>query len=419
MNRFIKIKKPITISISPNTEEDDINLIKKIFFQPHLHQKDNYLKLLENKLKDKFGFRYLFLTNSGRSAFFILLKALDLKPQSEVAIQGFTCNAAINPILWNNLKPLYIDIDRSWNLDIEDLERKVTPRTKVVVVQHSFGVPAKMKEIKTFCQKHNLLLVEDLALSLGAKYNNQYCGSFSDASYLSFGRDKVISSVFGGALATNSEATAKQIGKIYKTIAKPNLFWTYQQLLHPLITYILLPIYYLKITRIIIFLFQKAGILSKAVTHQENRGEMPSFFPKKLPNQLAALALNQIVKLDKFNQHRQKIAQIYQQKIALPSQEINKISEPIYLRYNVILKNSQEIIKKLRKNQIYLGDWYRQPIDPIQTNLKQLNYSWGLCPKAEKLVSKIINLPTHINISEDDARLIVNYIKTVFIKDSL
>jgi UDP-N-acetylmuramoyl-tripeptide--D-alanyl-D-alanine ligase len=404
-------QKSIVISLSPNIEEDDITLAKKLFFQPYLHQRNNYLNQLEQKLKEKFGFHNVFLTNSGRSAFYLLLKALNFKPKSEIAIQGFTCNAAVNPILWNNLKPLYIDIDDSWNLNVKDLERKINPKTKMVVIQHSFGIPAEIKEIQVFCQKHNLFLIEDLALSLGAKYNNQYCSSFSDASYLSFGRDKVISSVFGGALVTNNFQITKKIAKVYQTLPYPSIFWTYQQLLHPLITYNVLPIYHLKISRILILLLQKLTILSKAVTNQENRGKMPSFFPKKLPNQLAALAENQLDKLDKFNQHRQKIAQIYQQRLTLPSQKINKNSKPICLRYNVVLNNAQEIIKRLRKERIYLGNWYSKPIDPKQTNLEQFGYQPGICPKAEKIAGKIINLPTHINISERQARLIIKKLK--------
>jgi len=405
-----QVKKPITIAISPNLEKDDLALVKKIFFPPQLQPTDNYLKPLEEKIKRKFGFKYVFLTNSGRSAFYLLLQALNLKPNTEVALQGFTCNAAVNPILWHNLKPLYLDIDDSWNLDIEDLERKINPKTKIVVVQHSFGVPAKIKEIKTFCQKHHLFLVEDLALSLGAKYEGQFCGNFGDASYLSFGRDKVISSVFGGALVTNNEGLAQKINKIYQTLPFPSIFWTYQQLLHPLITANLLPFYHLKISRFLFFLLQKLGFLSKAVIDQENRGEKPAFFPRKLPNQLAALALNQLEKLEKFNKHRQKISQIYQKKLALPSQKINKNSQPIYLRYNIIVKNAQEIIKKLRKEGIYLGDWYTKPIDPRETDLERFGYQEGTCPRAEKLVGKIINLPTHINISENEAHFITQKI---------
>lgn len=412
------MKKPITISISPNMEKDDYQLTRKLFLQPRLHFQNNYLLQLEKYLKKKFSFRYIFLTNSGRSAFFLLFKALNFKTDSQVAIQGFTCNAAVNPILWSNLKPLYIDIDDSWNLDIKDLEGKITPKTKMLVIQHSFGIPAKIREIKTFCQKHNLFLVEDLALSLGTKYDNQYCGSFSDAAYLSFGRDKVISSIFGGALITNNHQLAKNINKIYQTISLPSIFWTYQQLLHPLITYNLLPIYQLKISRILIYLLQKLAILSKAVSNQENRGEMPSSFPKKLPNHLAALALYQLKKLDKFNQHRIKIAQIYQKELSSANQKLNKNSQPIYLRYNMVLNNAQEIIKKLKREGVYLGDWYTKPIDPKETDLERFGYRPGMCPKAEKIVGKIINLPTHINISEKDVRLIINYIeKNKYVKN--
>lgn len=405
-------KKPIIISLSPNIEPDDVQLTKKLFFQPQLHKKDNYLKQLEELIKNKFGFKYVFLTNSGRSAFFILLKALNLPKNSQIAIQGFTCNAAVNPILWNNLKPIYIDIDESWNLDPRDLERKINPNIKCVVLQHSFGIPAKIEEIKALCQKHHLFLIEDLALSLGAKYKEKYCGNFSEASYLSFGRDKVISSVFGGAVVTNNKDLAKKIEIIYQKLPYPSIFWTYQQLTHPFLTSWLLPTYHLKISRGLFWLFQKLGIISKALVEKENRGERPKIFPAKLPNQLAALAFNQLKKLDRFNQHRQNIAKIYQNLLKnYQTQKINKESFPIFLRYNIVTNQAQEIIKKLRKEKIYLGDWYTKPIDPKNTNLEKFGYQKGDCPKAEKIAGKIINLPTHINISKIEAELIIKELK--------
>ena len=407
------LKKPVVISLSPNLEKDDIKLVKKILLQPQLYQKNNYLKQLEEKIKTRFGFKYVFLTNAGRSAFFLLLKALNFPKDSQVAIQGFTCNAAINPILWNDLKPLYIDIDDSWNLDVNDLERKINPKIKMVVIQHSFGFPAKIEMVKKICQKLHLFLVEDLALSLGAKYKGKYCGLYGDAAYLSFGRDKVISSVFGGALVTNNKNLAEKINYLYQKLPYPSIFWTYQQLIHPLITYNLLPFYYFKITRFLIWSFQKLGLLSKAVIPPENRGKQPTIFPKKLPNQLAALALNQLEKLERFNQHRKRIAQIYQQKLSL-DQKINPNSEPIYLRYNILSNNAQKIIKTLKKEGIYLGDWYTKPIDPKNTDLKKFNYQKGICPYAEKIIGKVINLPTHINISENEAKRIVEMIIKIY-----
>lgn len=392
-------KTPITTSISPNIEKDDLILVKKLIFQPRLGKKNDFIKELEEKIKTKFGFKHVFLTNSARAAFYLLLKALNFKASSQIAIQGFTCSAAINPILWNGLMPLYIDIDDSWNLDPGDLKKKINPKTKAVVVQHSFGVPANIEAIKKVCREKELFLVEDLALSLGAKYQNKYCGTFSDAAYLSFGRDKVISSVFGGALITNDQKLAEKILPHYQNLRTPSIFWTYQQLFHPLIFSLIMPFYHLKMIRLFLFVLQRFNLVSLPVT--------ANFISAKLPNQLAVLALNQLNKLERFNANRKKIAKIYQKELNFPTQKTTKNTQPVYLRYNFVNKNAQRIIKNLRKEKIYLGDWYSQPIDPPKTDLNLFHYKRGMCPKAERLAGSILNLPTHINITENQARFIV------------
>lgn len=410
-------KDTIVIGVSPNLQKDDYLLAKKIFFQPQLNSKDNNINSLKKAIKDKFGFKYVFLTNSARSAFYLLLKSLELPKNTQIAVQGLNCNAVVNPILWAGLKPIFIDIDQSWNLDYKDLERHINSNLKGVVVQHSFGVPAKLEPIMALCKKNNLYLFEDLALSLGAKYNQKFCGHFGIASFLSFGRDKIISSVFGGALVTNNSHLAQKIEKKYQKISYPPILWSYQQLLHPIITYKLLPIYHYKLVRLLLFIFQRFLLLSKPIYLEEHRASKPYLFPKKLPNHLAALALNQLKKIDYLNEHRKYIANIYKKNLCLKTQKINEKSDPIYLRYNIVIDKAQKLITRLRKKKIYLGDWYTQVIDPKETDLKKIGYQIGKCPNAEKIAGRIINLPTHINIKKADALYLINNLNDLIKKN--
>lgn len=406
-------KKTITIGLSPNLEKDDYLLTLKIFFKPSLFSRNNYLTQLENLIKRKFGFKYVFLTDSGRSAFYLLLKSLNWPKNSQIAIQGFTCNAAVNPILWAGLKPVYIDIDDSWNLDSKDLDRHINPKLKGVVVQHSFGFSANLEPIKAVCQKNQLFLIEDLALSLGTKFENKYCGNFSDAAILSFGRDKVVSSVFGGALITNNDLVANKIKVVYGKLPNPNFLWVYQQLFHPIITFHLKHFFHLKLARLLLWFFQKISLISLPIRKEEYKASKPSFYPKKMPNHLAALAINQLNKIDHLNNHRKKIAAIYQKILGPCSQKIFEGSQPIFLRYNIISRKTNSVIQNLRKQRIFLGNWYSQPIDPKGTDLKKFYYQKGLYPHAEKIAGNIINLPTHINISINDAYYLANKIKSL------
>ncbi len=414
----MNFSKPIFISLSPNIEKDDLLLVLKIIFQPWIWKKVKEIEKLEKEFRNFLGVKYTISFNSGRSALLAILNSLGIEKESEVLLQAFTCNAAVNPIIWSNLKPVFVDIDeRTLNIDPEDLKRKITPKSRVVMVQHTFGLPAKIDEILEICQKYNLILIEDCAHSLGAKYQGKLCGTFGRASFFSFGRDKIISSVYGGMVATNDSILGEKIREFQKKCPLPSYLWIKQQLLHPILTEIIIkPLYSVfGVGKWLLIFFQKINILSKAIGKEEKRGKLPSNFPQKMPNALAILALNQLKKLERFNEHRKKIAKIYDQKLRdlnfqLPLEQ----EERIYMRYSLILKNleTEKILKEFAKRKIFLDDgWRKTAIVPPDTDQESMQYIFGSCPKAEKIAKNILNLPTHINISKKEALKIISFLK--------
>ena len=153
--------RPISISLSPNTEKDDIWLAFKLLFQPWLLKSHgNSSREIEEEFKKYLNVKYAISFNSGRSAFLAILNSLGLEKGSEVLLQTFTCNAVPNRIIWAGLKPVYVDCDeKTFNIDIEDLKRKITSNSRVVVIQHTFGLPAKIDEILEICRQNNLILI--------------------------------------------------------------------------------------------------------------------------------------------------------------------------------------------------------------------------------------------------------------------
>ncbi len=404
--------KPISISLSPNTEKDDISLALRLNFKPSLWKNGKTINELEGEFKKYLGVKYAISFNSGRSSLMAILNSLGLEKESEVLLQAFTCNAVANPVIWNNLKPIYVDCnEETFNIDIEDLKRKITSRSKVLIVQHTFGLPADMDGILEICRQNNLILIEDCAHSLGAEYKGRKVGTFGKASFFSFSRDKVISSVYGGVATTNDYELAKKIIQYQEKLDCPSYFWIKQQLLHPtLMNRLILPTYKI-FGKYVLVLFQWLHILSKAVHWKEKRGMRPSYFPKRLPNALAILALDQFRKLERFNNHRKEIADFYRKELANISFELPPREEQIYLRFAVKHPEAHEIIRKAWQNNLLIGDWYTNPVAPYDTKLDKLQYKSGSCPKAERLSGKTLNLPTHINISKEDAKKIVDFIK--------
>ena len=344
-----------------------------------------------------------------------IFSSLDLEKGDEVLLQSFTCNAAVNPIVWAGLKPVYVDCDeKTFNIDIEDLKKKITPQTKAVMVQHTFGKPAEMDDILKICQQYNLILIEDCAHSLGASYHGKKVGTFGKAAFFSFSRDKVISSVYGGMALTDDPELGKRIREYQEKAGFPSYFWVKQQLLHPvLMNWLILPTYRFP-GKYFLILFQWLHILSKAVHWKEKRAKRPGYFPKRLPNALAVLALKQFGKLERFNNHRRGVAEFYikelsNSKYSIPDAEYCKDS--IFLRFSVSHPKAREIIRQAWRKNLLIGDWYTIPIAPYDTKLEKVHYLLGCCPEAEDLSRETFNLPTHINISEKEAKIIVDFLK--------
>lgn len=442
MNPF----KPIFISLSPNTEKDDIWLALKLIFQPWKWKRGKKIEELESQFREYLGIKYAISFNSGRAGLIAILEAMEIKPGDEVLLQGFTCNSAVNPILNQGAMPVFVDIDSTLNLNPEDLKKKIVPKSKAVMIQHTFGWPAQIEEILKIAKDSNphsargafqeggreggvpakggapnLFLIEDCAHALGAKYQGKFCGTFGDVAFFSFGRDKIISSIFGGMVVTNNEKIGERIKEFRDKLDYPSNFWILQQLLHPiLINYLILPAYGLanNLGRIFLGLSHKLSILSKAVYKKEKRGEIPKYFPKRLPNALAILALNQFRKLERFNEHRRQIASFYERELKnagfnLPLAKSQRDKVPTFMRYPILVNfDTDEILQKLRRKKIFLDDgWRKSPVIPSDTNIDKMKYPFGSCPQVEKVAQNIVNLPTHINISQEGAKKIVDFLK--------
>ena len=410
--------RPIAISLSPNTERDDVILAIKILFSPIRWFNFNETEKLENEFAKIFGKNYKAIAvNSGRSASYLILKTLGIKDYDEVALQSLTCVAVPNSILWLNGKPLYIDVDNSFNLDPKDLSEKISEKTKTIIVQHTFGIPADMEKILKVARKRKIPVIEDCALALGGKYNNKLLGTLGDISFFSFGRDKVISSVFGGMILCKDKKLYEKLLDARDKLDYPGPRWVMQQLLHPILFSIILPLYNFglgKVTlgKIMLFLFLKLGVLSKPVYWQEELGQKPKVFPTKLPGALSVLALNQLHKLEKFNNHRKEIANIYFQKLKASNFNLpDKKQGSIWVRFPIISENSKKVFDCAKKKGVLLGDWYKDIVVPVK-NLSVASYEKGSCPNAQALAGKIINLPTYPSLNEKAAKQVVQLIKS-------
>ncbi len=392
--RFQKIISP---SLSPNAEAEDVGQTIRVILTPSTWQRGQAIDDVEQWFTQHLEASVAVSFDSGRSALLTILQAFGIGRGDEVLMQAFTCVAVPNSVRWAGAAPVYVDIDDSFNIDPKDLEKKITKRSKAIIVQHTFGVPAQMDAILAIAKKYKLIVIEDCAHALGATYKGKKVGTLGDAAFFSFGRDKVVSSVWGGIATINAKCqmpNAKyKLKKFQEELPYPSRAWIAQQLFHPIAFAAILPTYNLLIGKVMLEAFKRTRLLSIP--------NPPFLFPRRYPNALAQLFLKQLAKLERYNETRRHIASYYYD--VLRSGTLDKGA--IYLRYPIRVDDPLNVIRHAKRHGILLGNWYHNIIDPKGVDLNAIGYVRGSCPRAEDAAAHIVNLPTLI--TEDEAHEVI------------
>jgi perosamine synthetase len=161
---------------------------------------------LETWAREFFEVRHALAVGSGTAALASAYFALGLQPHDEILVPTYTFHATCAPLFRMGVTPVLYDCDpTSARADIADLERRITPATRAVVVTHMFGLPAEMDEVMLIARRHGLAVIEDAAQAHGAYYRGRYVGTFGDVGCLSLGGQKMITGGMGGLILTDRE----------------------------------------------------------------------------------------------------------------------------------------------------------------------------------------------------------------------
>ena len=221
-----KFEKKVWLS-TPTMHGDEIKYVTEAYETNWMSTVGENINVIETQLAEKVGVKYAVALASGTSALHMAVKLAGLKAGERVFCTDMTFAATVNPIVYEKGIPVFIDSEfDTWNMDPKALERAFEkyPEVKIVVMVNLYGVPAKLDEIKAVCQKHNAILIEDAAESLGATYKNKQTGSFGDYNAISFNGNKIITGSSGGMLLTNDESAAKSARK-WSTQSRENAAW--------------------------------------------------------------------------------------------------------------------------------------------------------------------------------------------------
>lgn len=361
--------------------------------------------LLEKFLEERYGGK-AFLFYKGREALTFALQIPNLPKGSEVAINGFTCVAVFNAIRKEGLEPFCLDLEETGGLNFtaKTLEEgiKKNKKIKAVIVQNTFGYPCDIEAIEQICRKNKLILIEDLAHCVGTKYEDgREAGTVGDFTVLSFSQDKIIDAVSGGALIIRNKKfkLTPEGARVFHPEGRTALHLpagTIKDRLYPHLTYKIRFLYKLGLGKPYHFLLKKLNLMSSIMNE--------AFYDYyNLPNWNAMLVAYQFTNLEKQLTHRRKIAQIYAlslpNKMLMYDREKTKTDVELSsnLRFPIFIDNRQSLINYLEKHGFYMSDIWYQDVAPE-------------CPNAVEFAKKILNLPTHINVSESQAKKICELI---------
>ena len=380
-----------------------------------------YIETFRENLKQYLGL-YPFLFWKGRVALYAILKALNLKPGDEVILPAFTCVVVPNPIIYLRLKPIYADIDPlTFTINVEEIEKKITQRTRVIIAQNTFGLPSDIDPIKEIAKKYNLYVVEDAAHGFGSKYKGKKSGTLADATFFSTQWNKPFSTGIGGIAVTTREDLAQKLKLLEEQAVKPSLKKEFllktllkvkEKFLNPNVYWTAVKIYR-KLSEWNLILGSSQGYeLTKPV-------EPPNFF-KGFTETQAREGLkyfqkeNGKYKIDKLIKHRQRVAKLYKEILTdlgfEPPYEPS-YAEHTYLKFPLLVKNREKFFRLAQEKKIELGDWFLSPIHPIKGNYKLWYYPYGENPIGEFASRHIVNLPTHEGIDENYADKIYEFLK--------
>lgn len=326
-----------------------------------------FVKKFEESMASYVGRKYAVAVTNGTAALELAVAALGIGPGDEVIMPTFTIISCAQAVVKAGAKPVLVDSDYyTFNMKVEDIERKITSKTKAIMVVHIYGLPVDMDPVLEIASKYNLKIIEDAAEVIGQTYRGKKCGSFGDVSIFSFYPNKHITTGEGGMVLMNDE-------KLYERC---------------------------KSLRNLCF----SNDSKKRFIHEEIGWNL------RMSNIQAALGLAQLERIDKIIEKKRWIGRKYQEllkdieAINLPIDETD-YAENIYWVFGITLKdyypkNAHEVMQELSKNGIgtrpFFYPMHKQPVFNRMGLFVDESY-----PNAEKLYDRGFYIPSGLALTEE------------------
>jgi len=336
-----------------------------------------FVQKLEREFASFVGRKHGIAVCNGSAALDAAILALKLSVGDEVILPSFTIISCAAAVVRAGLKPVVVDSDPlTFNMDVKEVEKKITKRTRAIMPVHIYGLPVDMDPILALAKKHNLRIVEDAAEQIGQTYNGKLCGSFGDLSAFSFYPNKHITTGEGGIIVTDDDALAERCRSIRNLCFKPE-----KRFLHDELGY--------------------------------------NF---RMTNLQAAIGVAQIEQLEVFLKKKRQVGQWYNELLReLPYIELpmpnTLYADNIYWVYSIVLKDefpydAEWVMKKLASRKIgtrpFFFPMHEQPV------FRKMGLFEGLkFPVAERIARRGFYLPSGLALTREQAEVVTRVLEEV------
>ena len=396
---------------------DDEDIIK---IKERLYDVSNQnIEIYEKKFSKLVGSGKSLSLASARMCFYLVLKNLNIKKGDEVILNGSTCSVMVNAVLRTNATPIFSDISKdTFGSSLKGIKKVYSSRTKIIVAQHSFGIPCEIDKIKEFADKNNVFLLEDCALSVGSKIADFKIGTFGNAAIFSTDRSKPLNTIIGGMIYTENENLYNELKLLQnnagelndnKILSIWNEFILERKYCNPLgnrkYNFISSIRNYLRLVFQLEspFLDQDSGI--------SFNNTYP--YPAKLPNFLSEVGILEIQKWNEDVVKKKKVLKAYIKFMKIknldpfiPKSYLDTKLDIIPSRFVFSMPNGENMRTNISKYLNTAWIWFMEPIVATNEPLHKFGYKAGSCPIAEEIGKGIINLP--INLEEKHLEDLLN-----------
>ncbi|PID33434.1 hypothetical protein CR969_00760 [Candidatus Saccharibacteria bacterium] len=352
--------------------------------------KDSDSQELIQELTDRYQAKQTLLFSQGRAA---LSEAVRLATggQGLVAVNSLTCFVVIEAIKTAGCQPLYVDIEaKNWHFKAETLKQAIKGKdVRAVIVQNTIGMTVDIDQILELAKQANLAVIEDLAHAVGGYYDQtREIGTVGDYTMLSFGRDKMLDTINGGALVIRTDQPKAEIKTPHNL---PSPMQRFRDRIYPMIGWKSRVLFGIGVGKLILALAYKL----KLAVRSADGGNHPD---QTLTNWQAKLALEQIRGLDQAVKNKLEVQSSYLEKLA----KFNPQPSSNGVRLPLLVEDRTKLIEALKQNGIMAADmWYEVPISPARLYDK-VGFPENQRPNATLIAQHTVNLPTHQLVSAKD-----------------